>query len=134
MDISELLQMCVDRNASDIHLTVGRPPTLRIDGLLEHLDYEPLTPDATEDLMKSITSEEYQQKIQEVGGIDFGFAFSRLVHSGYAFSGNTARSDGVDANAFFSHFQGEIFGKAPNPVFGGVITGQANHAGMQSVN
>ncbi len=79
MDISELLQICVDKNASDIHLTVGRPPTLRVDGLLEHLDYTPLTHEGTEELMKSITSEEYQQRVREMGGVDFGFAFGDIA-------------------------------------------------------
>jgi len=79
MEISELLQICVDRNASDIHLTVGRPPTLRMDGLLVHLDYESLTHEDTEALMKSITSQEHQQRAQEVGGVDFGFAFGDIA-------------------------------------------------------
>ncbi|MBU4305960.1 MAG: type IV pilus twitching motility protein PilT [Candidatus Omnitrophica bacterium] len=78
-DIGELLQLCVKHNASDMHLTVGKPPTLRIDGGLMSLNYEPLTHEHTEALMKSITSNENQRKIQEVGGVDFGFAFEKIA-------------------------------------------------------
>ena len=79
MEIEQLLQICIERNASDIHLTVGKPPTLRIDGLLESLDYEPLTPTDTEKLIKSITSEHYIEKVQKFGGVDFGLSFSDVA-------------------------------------------------------
>jgi twitching motility protein PilT len=79
MEIEQLLQTCIERNASDIHLTVGKPPTLRVDGLLEPLDYEPLTPMDTEKLVKSITSEHYIQTVQKFGGVDFGLGFSDVA-------------------------------------------------------
>jgi twitching motility protein PilT len=60
---------------SDLHLTVGRPPVLRISGRLRSLDTKVLEPDDTVSLMKSITPERNQQEFQEVGGTDFGFAF-----------------------------------------------------------
>ncbi len=75
MEISELLQIVVDENASDLHLTVGKPPVLRVDGRLESLDVDVLGPENTESYVKSITSEEHLKMIQEMGGTDFGFAF-----------------------------------------------------------
>jgi len=39
LKIDELLQIAVDRKASDLHLTVGIPPVLRINGTLERMDY-----------------------------------------------------------------------------------------------
>jgi len=51
------------------------PPKLRIHGKLTPLDLPDLTPADTERLVKSITSPENQQKLQENGGADFGFAF-----------------------------------------------------------
>ncbi len=71
----DLLQLTVDEGASDLHLTVGLPPMLRMHGSLRPLDTAPLTPTDTERLMKSMTSEGYQQKIREVGGVDYGFSF-----------------------------------------------------------
>ena len=73
--MNELLDFEVNEGASDLHLTVGLPPMLRINGGLQPLDCAPLTPEDTDRLMKSITSESYQQKIREIGGCDFGFSF-----------------------------------------------------------
>ncbi len=78
-EIGELLQLCVKHNASDMHLTVGKPPTLRIDSSLMSLNYSPLTHENTEALMKSITGTDNQRRIQEVGGVDFGFAFEKVA-------------------------------------------------------
>ena len=80
VEIAKLLQICVERNASDLHLTVGRPPVLRVDGVLCSLDeYEVLKPEGTEELMKSITDEGQRERIKERGGVDFGFAFGDVA-------------------------------------------------------
>lgn len=73
--IDRLLETCVKRNASDLHLHVGRPPTLRIHGRLRALKTQVLEPADTVALMKSVAPERCQQELQEEGGTDFGFAF-----------------------------------------------------------
>jgi len=73
--IEKLLQTVVNRKASDLHLAVGQPPVLRVDGRMKKLETKVLGPDDTVALMKSITPERCQQELQEVGGADFGFAF-----------------------------------------------------------
>ena len=75
VEMDQLLQMAVDYGASDLHLAVGAPPILRIHGDLQQLDLDVLVPEETERLVKSITSPENQQQLQENGGADFGFAF-----------------------------------------------------------
>ncbi|MBW8002213.1 MAG: type IV pilus twitching motility protein PilT [Planctomycetes bacterium] len=75
VNMDRLLQACVTQGASDIHLTVGRPPVFRIHGGLRSLDTKVLGPEDTVALMKSITPERNQQELQEEGGTDFGFAF-----------------------------------------------------------
>ena len=75
MEISELLAATVEKGASDLHLTVGRPPTLRLYGSLQHLGEAVLTPQDTEHYAKSIMSDEHFQKLQKTGSTDFGFAF-----------------------------------------------------------
>jgi len=75
VNMDRLLTACVTQGASDIHLTVGRSPVLRIDGRLRSLETKVLEPDDTTALMKSITPERNQQELQEEGGTDFGFAF-----------------------------------------------------------
>ena len=75
VNMDRLLQACVSQDASDIHIVVGRPPVLRIDGRLRSLETKVLDPDDTVSLMKSITPERNQQELQEEGGTDFGFAY-----------------------------------------------------------
>ncbi len=77
--IDKLLQTVVNRKASDLHLTVGQPPVLRIDGHLIRIETKTLEPDDTVALMKSITPERCQQELQEVGGADFGMAFGDMA-------------------------------------------------------
>jgi twitching motility protein PilT len=75
MQIDRLLDTVVRLGASDLHLTVGRPPTLRLHGHLRNLQTKVLDSDDMVGLMKSITPERAQQELQEQGGCDFGFAY-----------------------------------------------------------
>src|SRR5688572_21153885 len=75
LHIDRILETCIKRGASDIHLTVGRPPVLRLHGRLRSLETKVLEPEDTVGLMKAITPDKNQQEIQEEGGTDFGFAF-----------------------------------------------------------
>jgi len=83
----------VATNSSDLHLTVGRPPTVRLQGRLRSLNTKSLEPEDTISLMKAITPERCQQELQEVGTTDFGFAFGdagRFRVSVFKQRGNTA--------------------------------------------
>ena len=76
IEINQLLQFVVKHNASDLHLCVGRPPTVRLHGRLMKLDTATLAPDDTQAFMKAITPDRHQQELAEVGTSDFGFAFA----------------------------------------------------------
>lgn len=76
VNMDRILNACVSQGASDIHLVVGRPPVLRIDGRLRSLETKVLEPSDTVALMKSITPDKNQQELQEEGGTDYGFAFA----------------------------------------------------------
>src|SRR3954462_1917205 len=75
IQIDRLLETTVRRNASDLHLAVGRPPTLRLHGHLRELQTKSLDPEDTMALMKSITPERIQQEFEETGSGDYGFAY-----------------------------------------------------------
>src|SRR5438552_11556977 len=75
IQIDRLLETTVRRNASDLHLAVGKPPTLRMHGHLRELQTKSLEPEDTMALMKSITPERIQQEFEETGSGDFGFAY-----------------------------------------------------------
>src|SRR5437868_14135390 len=77
--MSDLLQLVVSEGSSDLHLRVGIPPTIRVHGILHRVEGPTLDPEATEELMRSITSEEHIQHVRERGGADFGFAFGDLA-------------------------------------------------------
>src|SRR5215208_2556489 len=73
--IDKLLSACVKQGASDLHITVGQPPVLRLHGRMQKLKTKVLEPDDTVALMKSITPDRCQQEFQESGSCDFGFSF-----------------------------------------------------------
>jgi twitching motility protein PilT len=78
-EMVSLLRMLIDRDGSDLHLAVENPPVGRVHGHLQYFGDDPLTPEDTERLMKSIASVDNQQELQEVGGADFGFAFEDIA-------------------------------------------------------
>ncbi|HEV8543860.1 MAG TPA: type IV pilus twitching motility protein PilT [Verrucomicrobiae bacterium] len=77
--MSDLLQLMVSEGAADLHIRVGTPPVIRLHGVLHRVEGPPLRPEDTEELMRSITSEEHVQHVRERGGADFGFAFGELA-------------------------------------------------------
>ena len=74
-EMNDLLDLMVDQGASDLHLQVGQPPTLRLSGSMMPIDGAPLTPADTEKLMLSITPDSHVSNVKLNGGADFGFAF-----------------------------------------------------------
>lgn len=74
-EMNDLLELMVDQEASDLHLQVKQPPTLRISGSMVPVDGPPLTPDDTKVLMQAITSDAMQEQLKTRGGADFGFAY-----------------------------------------------------------
>jgi len=79
MQIDRLLDTVVKLGASDLHLTVGRRPTIRHHGNLKDLQTKVLESDDLVSLMKAITPERNQQELQEEGGTDFGFAYGEAA-------------------------------------------------------
>ena len=75
IQIDRLLETTVKRKASDLHLAVGKPPTLRLSGHMRELQTKVLEPEDTMSLMKAITPERIQQEYEETGSGDFGFAY-----------------------------------------------------------
>ena len=74
-EMNELLELVFEQNASDLHLQVGQPPTLRLSGSMTPIDGPPLEPIDTEKLMLSITPAVHIQSTKLNGGADFGFAY-----------------------------------------------------------
>jgi twitching motility protein PilT len=79
IQIDRLLETVVKKKASDLHLAVGRPPTLRLHGHLRELQTKALDAEDTMALVKSITPERIQQEFEETGSGDFGFAYGEAA-------------------------------------------------------
>jgi len=77
MEIKQLLQVVVDSNASDLHLIVGIPPMLRIDGVLAPIPGAGvLTPDIMGELLRQGLTNEQLERLNVNKEIDFSLSFS----------------------------------------------------------
>ena len=76
--IQELLQVAVDRDASDLHVTSYIPPRVRVHGTLYSLDYPPLKPAETKRLAYSLLSDRQKQKFEENLELDFSFGINSM--------------------------------------------------------
>ena len=79
MDIRSLLKLAKSRNASDLHMVVGMPPLLRIDGSLGPIDDEQeLTPEDMRQALEEFTSERSRVEFEEQCELDFGVGISDI--------------------------------------------------------
>lgn len=79
MKIEDLMDKAFQSNASDVHLTVGKPPVFRIDGRLKPIDGPVLTAEDTEIIMKSLVTPVYQEKIEKSKGVNFGYNYKDVA-------------------------------------------------------
>ena len=74
--LKELLITTAKQSASDLHLAVGRRPTLRIDGILVPLQKEPMiTPELAEGLIMSLLTPDQKERFHKDKQIDFAYSF-----------------------------------------------------------
>jgi twitching motility protein PilT len=78
VSLRELLEIMIKKNASDLHLTVGVPPVVRIDGGLIRLDMDVLTPELTKKLAYSMMNEKQRLKFEECSELDLSFGIENL--------------------------------------------------------
>ena len=73
--MDDLLRLVIEEDASDLHISVGVPPTLRIKGALTKLNVAPLGSEDTEELVRSITNEGQFERLNTEGSTDFAVSF-----------------------------------------------------------
>jgi twitching motility protein PilT len=78
LTLRQLLDDMVQRKASDLHLTAGVPPELRIDGAITPTEYEVLTPERCIGLAYSVLSDEQRKKFETTKELDFSFGVKGL--------------------------------------------------------
>lgn len=78
--LKTLLVTAAKQNASDLHLAVGRRPTLRVDGVLVPIASEEiLTPEAAEGLANALITPEQKEKLKVERQVDFAYSFEDKV-------------------------------------------------------
>jgi twitching motility protein PilT len=77
--IDTIIRAVKDYDASDLHLTTGSPPVLRVDGDIIVLQHEPLTNQATEQFLYEIMSEEDRRAFERTKDIDFAYEIKGVV-------------------------------------------------------
>jgi twitching motility protein PilT len=76
IDIVDLLRLAIDRRASDLVLTVGLPPMLKIHGEWGPTEHDKLTPTMTRRLMYAMMDEKKQRNFEERKDLDFSFSLA----------------------------------------------------------
>ena len=75
MDINALMEVAYSRGASDMHLSVGRRPVLRVGGGLVEIGDAPLQPSDTEAMGRQLAPARNWEELEKCGTTDFGYAF-----------------------------------------------------------
>ncbi len=91
VDILDLLKLAVDNHASDVHISVGTTPTVRLHGELRSVGSEPLTMEDALQMVKRLINEAQWEKLQERGELDFSYSLpgvSRFRVNAYRQRGN----------------------------------------------
>jgi twitching motility protein PilT len=79
MEIKELLVTTKEKDASDLHLNVGVPPVLRINGKLEKLNLPELTQEDTHNMIYSILNEKQETDFEKCGELDLSYELANLA-------------------------------------------------------
>ncbi len=78
LTIENLLYLMKERKASDLHLTAGLPPMLRVDGLLTNTEFGPLTPDVCQKLIYSVLTDRQKEKFEMMNELDVSFGIKDI--------------------------------------------------------
>lgn len=77
--IDDILRLAIERKASDIHITVGLPPMMRLDGELAPLPFTILTEQVSRRLIYETFTEEQLQKFEQTHELDFAYSVKGLA-------------------------------------------------------
>ena len=76
--IDALFNLMFEQKASDLHLSSGNPPILRINGDLTRVDYPPLEDDQLKIMLYEIAPEYKIKTFEETGDVDFGYEIANV--------------------------------------------------------
>src|SRR5580765_1836057 len=73
LDMAELLKIMVDSAASDLHITLGAPPMLRVDGLMIPTSFPKLSAEICQRLVYSLLTDTQKQRFESMNELDISF-------------------------------------------------------------
>ena len=76
--IQEMLKVAWENKASDVHITVGIPPKMRVNGKLMEMPFERMLPPDTEAVLNSIMNDKQKMRFEEKGELDFSYSIPEL--------------------------------------------------------
>lgn len=79
LEIEQILTFAAEQKASDVHLTVGLPPVLRINKELIYIEDEPLSPESIAEMMFSIMTDRQKEIFKEKLEFDFSYGLKGLA-------------------------------------------------------
>jgi len=77
-NLAQLLQTMLEKGASDLHITSGSPPQIRVDGSLVPLNHPPLAPAETKQLIYSVLTDNQKHRFEEENELDLSFGLKGL--------------------------------------------------------
>src|SRR2546423_9943590 len=77
--LPELLQMMVDMDGSDLHITTNSPPQVRVHGHLQRLPLPEMAPSETKQLVYSVLTDAQKKRFEETLELDFSFGIRGLA-------------------------------------------------------
>lgn len=94
-NLHQLLLTMIEKGASDLHITTGAPPKVRVNGALSSIDSSPLTASETKQLLYSVLTDSQKHRFEEENELDFSFGLKGLSR----FRGNVYIQRGAVAGA-----------------------------------
>ncbi len=103
--LNDYLMDALNNGASDLHVTVGLPPMIRVSGKVQALDYPPLTPNVCRELVYDILTNDQRQRLESNWELDMSYGLPRLAR--------------FRVNVYFQRgFLGAAFRTVPHEVLG----------------
>ena len=79
MDITQLLQFAVQQDASDLHISAGEPPMLRVHGSIKKIKMPPLEEEQTQEMIYDIMNDAHRKHFEEFSELDFSMQLGEVA-------------------------------------------------------
>ncbi len=96
VNLEQLLRLTVEKKGSDLHIVVGMPPCIRIDGDIVKQDFPPMTPPDVENMLMQVLSDKHKRELHDNLELDISYSVPKCAR----FRGNIIVQRGTLAAVF----------------------------------